>query len=332
VGFFSLVLAAPAHATFPGKNGRIAFVDTSGSGTDVFTMNEDGTAVRQLTFFGANGGFVCCPSWSPDGKTLVFAVEPGPPFNSELLTVNADGTGEQLLLSEDAFFEFFPSFSPDGSQIVFSRCSFPEFHCAIFRVARNGGNLTAITQFDHNPDVNDFAPQYSPDGTSIAFESFTRGGIIAAIYLMGADGTNIHQLTPAMNEALNPSWSPDGKRIAFWVNCCDPPPPQIWSIHADGSIQTQLTDPRNAFDFSPSWSPQQDAIAFERDSSGFTSSAIYVISANGSGQNLALQSSGPKSQFVTPKGRFVARKRIGKGLQMSILDSGFSPQWGPAAQ
>jgi len=38
----------PAHAVFPGKNGRIAFIVQP----DVFTMKSDGTDVRQLTSFG----------------------------------------------------------------------------------------------------------------------------------------------------------------------------------------------------------------------------------------------------------------------------------------
>lgn len=95
---------------------------------------------------------------------------------------------------------------------------------------------------------------------------------------------------------------------------------------------TQLTNPRSAFDLAPSWSPQQNAIAFERDNTSFPASAIYVITANGSGQNLALQSFGSKNSFVTPKDRFIGKKKVGKGLQVSILNSGFHPQWGPQPQ
>jgi Tol biopolymer transport system component len=328
----ALALPVRLAATFSGKNGRIAFINASGSGSDVFTMNPDGSDVEQLTSFGSNGGFTCCPAWSPDGRELVFAAEPGPPFISQLWIMNADGSNQHVLLSEASFFDWFPSFSPDGSQVVFTRCALPAFHCAIYRVGINGTNLTALTQYDPNPDVNDFQPEYSPDGSTIAFDGFTRGGVIAGIYLMSADGSNIRELTPAVIEGLNPDWSPDGTKIAFWVNCCGPQPPQVWTIHADGTALTQLTNPQNAFDFNPSWSPQQDAIAFQRDNTTFTASAIYVVTANGSGQNLALQSFGAKPLFVTPKDRVIARRRVGKGLQVSILSTGFSPRWGPLPQ
>jgi Tol biopolymer transport system component len=120
-----------AHGTFVGKNGKIAFTGASG---DVFTMNPDGSNVTQLTFFGANGGGTCCAAWSPDGRQLVFGAEPGPPFISQLWIMNADGSNQRVLLSEDSFFEYFPSFSPDGTQVVFTRCALPAFHCAVYRM------------------------------------------------------------------------------------------------------------------------------------------------------------------------------------------------------
>jgi Tol biopolymer transport system component len=324
-----LALAIPASATIPGKNGKIAF---TGSNGDVFTMNPDGTDVTQLTLFSVNGGSTCCATWSPDGRQLVFGAEPGPPFISQLWLMNADGSNQHLLLGEDSFFEYFPSFSLDGSQVVFTRCELPAFHCAIYRIGINGNGLTALTPYDPNPDVNDFVPVYSPDGKTIAFDSVTRGGVIAAIYLMDADGSNIRQLTPGVIEGLNADWSPDGTQIAFFSNCCNVPPAQIFTIHPDGSALTQLTNPSNAVDVQPSWSPQQNAIVFERDSTSVTASQIVVINANGSGQNLAQQSLGSKNFFVTPKERFIGKKRAGKGRQTSILNSGFFPRWGPLPQ
>jgi Tol biopolymer transport system component len=60
-------LARPAEATFPGKNGRIAFI----LGPDVYTMNSNGSDVKQLTNLGPDGR-ASWESWSPDGKHIVF--------------------------------------------------------------------------------------------------------------------------------------------------------------------------------------------------------------------------------------------------------------------
>ncbi|MBZ5657760.1 MAG: hypothetical protein LAO56_21050 [Acidobacteriia bacterium] len=62
-----LLSTLPAHATFPGKNGRIAFIQ----GMDVYTMNSDGSDVKQLTNLGPDNG-AAWESWSPDGKQIVF--------------------------------------------------------------------------------------------------------------------------------------------------------------------------------------------------------------------------------------------------------------------
>ena len=70
VFLLTLAFAGQTHATFPGKNGRIAFTGASG---DVFTMNPDGTDVTQLTFFGSSGGSTCCVAWSPTAGSWFLA-------------------------------------------------------------------------------------------------------------------------------------------------------------------------------------------------------------------------------------------------------------------
>ena len=117
-----LALAIPASATFPGKNGKIAF---TGSNGDVFTMNPDGTDVTQLTLFSVNGGSTCCATWSPDGRQLVFGAEPGPPFISQLWLMNADGSNQVNLTPKNpvdpatSWCSRAPSWSTDGRQIYF---------------------------------------------------------------------------------------------------------------------------------------------------------------------------------------------------------------------
>src|SRR5215813_8322332 len=92
VTILAIILAVPsligtAHATFPGKNGRIAFVQ----GPDIFTMNPDGSDVRQLTASTADD-IDTWPNWSPDGKKLVFGHFAAPDFFGQLWLMNADGS------------------------------------------------------------------------------------------------------------------------------------------------------------------------------------------------------------------------------------------------
>ena len=92
----SVVLAAvvgpgSARGAFPGKSGKIAFVNDRNGTPSIYTMNADGTGVRRLVPNQPQGAF---PAWSPGGQAVLFSVpvatEPDPQY--ELWTMRANGT------------------------------------------------------------------------------------------------------------------------------------------------------------------------------------------------------------------------------------------------
>jgi Tol biopolymer transport system component len=334
-----VVLVTPASATFPGKNGRIAFIQNTGTnGSDVFTMNPDGSDMVQLTQIGTNGGQTCCVSWSPDGKQLVFSAVLSAITNPQIWAMNADGSAQHLLVNDPSFADSDPNFSPDGQQIVFTRCGVP--NCAIFRVQADGTGIIAITHFNSNGDIIDLWPAYSPDGKTIAFTSFNRNnGFLCAIYLVDADGSNFRILTPPRLTAFKPDWSPDGKEIVFSTNSnfstiLDE---EIWVIHVNGSGPVRLTNNNKHWngyfsgrhDFSPSWSPQGDEIVFERDRPDFSRFAIYVISPDGSNPKMVLQGAPGRHREVPSPSGMPRRPTAQRDLKL-IEHGGFTPRWGPA--
>ncbi len=333
-----LALAMPASATFPGKNGRIAFVggNLGPNGGDIFTMNSNGSDVRQLTTFAVNGGAACCGFWSPDGRQLVFAAQPAGAATYELWIMNTDGSNQRQLLNDPNGFDLEPSFSPDGSLIVFTRFN-AVFQGAIYRIAADGTGLTALADFSSDPDISDFDPVYSPDGKTIAFDSDNRGGLIYAVFLMNSDGSHIRPASPAWLEGEMPDWSPDGEQMIFSTRSDYAPNTvtrQIWAIATnvrDAGLE-QITFPGSSNDIGPAWSPEGDAIAFERDSADGSTSSIYVKSLDGSGEQMVFRGARSRALDSSSPIRNGLRGMRSHNTARRIQTGAAGPRWGPVPQ
>jgi Tol biopolymer transport system component len=324
-----LATALPACATYPGKNGRIAFI----AGPDVYTMNPDGSDVKQLTNLGPdNQAF--WESWSPDGKHIVFNEYRAPDHRGQLWLMNADGTNQQLLLADTDFTDERPSFTPNGSSVVFSRCRLDVEACGIYQVGLAGGSPTAITNVDLG--IQDLSPQYSSSG-SLIFASVARRGIICAIYLKSPDEVELRQLTPTALSNRQPDWSPDGNRIAVSSHCGNPQNEEIWIVDIDRNEVRQLTNNGTDYfagphDLHPSWSPQGDAVVFQRFAPDFSSSAIYIMKHDGSGcRKLFVLPNSSRSEYSHAnqiQGHL--RRTITNHTATQIETGGARPQWGVA--
>jgi Tol biopolymer transport system component len=322
--------AIPASATYPGKNGRIAFV----AGPDIYSMNPDGSDVKELTNLGPDNG-ASWESWSPDGKQIAFNEYRAPDYVPQIWLMNADGSNQHALLATSDFRDERPSFSPDGRSVVFNRCRLDGEPCALYQIGLAGGTPSAITNFDVGS--NDLSPQYAANGR-LAFTGAGRRGIICAIYLKSEDGDGLRQLTPAPLSARQPDWSPDGNRIAISSHCGNPQNEEIWVTDLDRNELRQLTNNGSVYlagshDFHPSWSPQGDAIVFERQSPDRLSSAIYIIKLDGTGCRRLLPLPNPRHSQYARSGQIQNRLRsaASHGDPTQIEAGGALPQWGVAS-
>ena len=102
------------------------------------------------------------------------------------------------------------------------------------------------------------------------------------IYTMNPDGSGVIRLTTNVGNDFEPSWSPDGTRIAF---VREPPDniaggSEIYVMNADGSAQTRITN-NSAWDENPAWSPDGEKIAFS-STRDFSPHRIYTMNLDGS--------------------------------------------------
>lgn len=103
------------------------------------------------------------------------------------------------------------------------------------------------------------------------------------IWSMQANGSRLRRLTSAPAQEFDPTWSPDGTRIAYRHQTGDDATTEIFVMDADGSHQTSLTRNEES-DWGPDWSPDGDVIAFNsaRETGGFGLYG-YVVAPDGTG-------------------------------------------------
>ncbi|MCL5429798.1 MAG: hypothetical protein M1347_08395 [Chloroflexi bacterium] len=159
--------------------------------------------------FTTQPGFDCYPSFSPDGKYIVYMKEHDKNRDLFIAEVGANGEpGKDILqLTDVEAHDYEPNWSPDGEHIAFTTRR--DGNSEIYVMDVDGSNLTRLTE---DPGL-DWRPVFSPDGEWIVFESWRSGK--GDIYLMRADGSGLRQLTDSPSEDGNPTWSPDGKYIVF---------------------------------------------------------------------------------------------------------------------
>jgi TolB protein len=145
---------------------------------------------------------------------------------------------------------------------------------AVFTMKPNGKGERQVTF--PTPGFVDRDPDYSPDGRKIVFQR--EGEISSEIWVVDADGNHLTQLTHPDPGCLpdggtcdgSPSWSPDGKQIAFNrdTGTIEGENKGIWVMNADGTgvhQLTQLDQPGQGFDRAPQFSPDGHKLLFERD-------------------------------------------------------------------
>jgi TolB protein len=225
-----------------GDGSKFAFSSNRSFKWDIFVFSVDPR--RDLRFYNPNSRMNSQPSFTPDGKQIVFMSTAGTDKCCRIFVANLDGSGLRPLTSS-VFIDAEPKVNPKtGADIVFSSGrSGPE---QIYKMNIDGGDVERLS--DGTGEAAN--PAWHPNGQKIAF-AWTRGFAAGKfnIFIMDVTTRSYNQLTHDEGKNENPSWAPDGIHLAFMSNRTGTE--QIWTMLADGSQPQQIT--KQGVNSSPVW-------------------------------------------------------------------------------
>ncbi len=259
----------------------------------------------------------------PGQNGLVLFVQRAPSSSEAIYVMNADGTGRTPLTADGTFHEDFgPAFSPDGTRIAFVRNLMAQSD--VWVMDADGTGETRLTTLQNVGSV-----AWAPSGAEIVFDN---AHTVAStfnydIYKVAATGGAPTQLTNTTTWETNPSWAPDGSKIAFElgseIHTMDPdgtdaantgidgvgvdwsPDSLRFAFTLGGRVRTANINGTNnvavtsgSHDEAPAWSPDGTKILFMRQSANGVSTDVWQITSDGANPvNLTGTSGGIRERY-----------------------------------
>lgn len=250
-------LMREGDAAWSPDGSRVVFTGVTGPLNDLFTVNADGSGLKNVTDTPDIGEGTA--SWSPDGRRIVYSAGRYQMHQREgsnvisrsidvknIYLINADGS-DPIALTKHESKNYDPVFSPDARLIAFAsdRFGLPE----IFIMNADGSNPRRITNSPEGVYCDE--PSWSPSGVQIAYTRHEKSR--SDIYVTNADASRTFQITDTLDIESDPAWSPSGAWIAFCSGLSRAH--RVYCVRPNGQDLVEITKGIDGHFTGVSWSP-----------------------------------------------------------------------------
>jgi TolB protein len=266
-----------------------------------------------------------------NGRLAFVADEAG---KTKVFTINPDGGGlTKVPKLPNGAGEYGLSWSPDGSSLLVATSDSPNL---IYTTRLDGKGFRRLSPRCTGRCLADNFPVYTRSGAKIAFERAfgpikNDNAAAVSIMTMNANGSGAKRLTqkktPTSSEDHMPTWSPDGRRIAFRRASRPTFVGAIYVMNANGTHVRRLT-PRSMDASNPRWSRDGTRILFNdyADTVPGKSANLYTIRVDGTGlRRLTKYKGGTAQAFVndwSPDGTKIVFHFIRTGVNdLYVMDA-----------
>jgi Tol biopolymer transport system component/DNA-binding winged helix-turn-helix (wHTH) protein len=280
---------------FSPDGSTVAFVRGSivGVVSDLYVVPTAGGTAKRLTF--DNTWILGPPTWTPDGRDIVFSSDRGGGLGS-LWRVSSTG-GPLRPVAGVGVIAWSPSISPKGNELVYQRMFFKD---NLFRLKlRDKTHPEGPPILVKSDKGFNWRPHFSPDGKMFTVESNGLGH--SEIWACDSVGANCGQLTSLRGTAGAARWSPDGRYIAFEYRPKDRS--EVYLFEVGGGAPQLLPTLPGANNGGPSWSRDGKWIYFYSDKTG-EPFQLWKVSVQG-GPAVQITKNGAVFAVESEDGRFL---------------------------
>jgi Tol biopolymer transport system component/DNA-binding winged helix-turn-helix (wHTH) protein len=296
----------------------------------LWEVSADGTNLHPMNLFPGQRLEACSGNWTADGRYFVFNVFRDDPIGGEIWARREsqsrffNRTSKPMQLTTGPVIFFSPTPSPDGKQI-FAIGTQPRGELVRF-------DLKLLKLETYLSGISAEQLDFSRDGEWVAYVTFPE----AILWRSRVDGSERMQLTTPPLRAGVPSWSPDGRQIAF-SGQISPGYSKIFVVPADGG-QPKIVAQAQFEEGDPTWTLEGNSLIFG-GSMWSAETKIFSVDLKSGGISTVPGSDHMFSPRLSPNGRFIVAMDAPGKSKLFLFDQqtqkwselaageGLSPDW-----